>query len=203
MVSGFSTAQSVVLLSLQSLGMLFWKYQNASSHRIGGPISLVKAHWLIFTISLWILTPVMLSFHSEHAAPLFKIVFGLLALSMSFRAVIEIILCLVIKKWKVFYGLAHNFVHGFLLIICLIAQIMSRDSVLETFMLIVLGLSLSSIITEILFVFWFKRNTDGPEKGIYFVPNDERFKHINQRTLYLFLPQYVLFGTLLTSGLFD
>lgn len=164
---------------------------------------MVKAHWLVFTVSLWIVTPVMLAIYAEISEPLFRWMVTLLAVSMTCRAVVELYLCMIVKKWKVVYGLAHNFVHAFILIACITAQLMANDSLLTNFSLILLGLSLSSLFTEILFVFWFKKNTEGPEKGIYFVSDDERHKPINRKTLYIFLPQYLLFLGLLISGILD
>jgi hypothetical protein len=57
------------------------------------------------------------------------------------------------------------------------------------------------LVTEIVFVNWFRTVTAGPEEAIYFVPGNSEFKKINQRTAWLFLPQFTLFLVALLGAL--
>ena len=93
----------MALLAFQLLGPAFWWWQNRRPDRVGGAISLVKAQWLVFVVSLWVVAPLLASGHAET-----RLICWILAGSMLLRGVVELYLCLVTHGWKVRYGLFHD-----------------------------------------------------------------------------------------------
>ena len=188
--AGFARWQVLVLLALQGLGSAIWAFQNARPNRLGGRISFIKAQWLAYAIVLWLVVPCLLATrHWTMAA---------LAISVGVRSAIEVPLCLR-QGWKVAYGMAHNIFH---LALCLVALVaLARANPAEAFLMVIVALTILSVITEMIFVSWFRKATAGPEQGIYFVPGGERFKRVNRATGWLFLPQYVTFLAVLVANL--
>ena len=180
--SGLATWQLIVLLAAQGLGSAIWWFQNSRPDRLGGRISFIKAHWLAYAIVLWLLVPVLLA--TRHWTMM------ALAVSLAARGVVEVPLCLT-KTWKVGYGMTHNVIHLSLCVVALIVLILSQPG--NGFLLIMVVLTLLSVITEMIFVSWFRRATGGPEEGIYFVPGGEEYRRVNRATGWLFLPQYATF----------
>ncbi len=175
----------LLLLATQVLPIAVWAWQRRPG-ALGGPISPIKALWLVYAIVLWILVPCLL--FSQHPG------YRLLAASMLVRAILEIPLC-VGKKWKVAYGLGHDFLHLALTL-----------GLLQTFrqnsgFVAICTLTALSLLTEIVFVRWFAAATAGPDSGVYFVPGGEEFRALNRRTALLFLPQYALFLILIAINL--
>ncbi len=177
MFESLSDRVCLALIACQFLPFLVWGWQRRAN-ALGGPISLVKAFWLIHAIVLWIVVPILL--WRQHPG------YPILAVSMLIRAVAEIPLCLT-KTWKVKYGLAHDGFH-LALVIGLVVWLPFDPgfSVLS-------ALTALTLVTEIIFVRWFARATSGPETGIYFVPGGAAYQRINRLTALLFLPQYALF----------
>jgi hypothetical protein len=184
--SGFERWQLLLLLGLQCLGPAIWCFQNSRSDRLGGRISFIKAHWLAYAIVLWLVVPGLLA--TRHWTML------ALSISVGIRAMVELPLCLG-KRWKVAYGMAHNVLH---LMLCAVALwSLAGDEQPRHFLLLLVALTVLSLVTEIIFVSWFRRATEGPEQGIYFVPGGKEFRQLNRATGWLFLPQYVIFITVL------
>ena len=184
--TGFHRWQAILLLALQVLGFLIWRFQNSRPGRLGGAISLVKAYWLTYAIILWLVVPALLA--PEHS------IMAALAGSVALRALVEAPLCLR-QKWKVGYGMTHNIIH---LALCAAAIILlTKDERPSLFITLLVALTILSVLTEILFVSWFRKATHGPESGIYFVPGGDQFKKVNRATAWLFLPQYAIFISVL------
>jgi hypothetical protein len=174
----------------QSIGLLVgffgiaasvWLYQNNGKEKLGGGISLIKAAWLAYAIVLWIAVPWVLAGKGT--------AFLLLAVSMTVGAVVELPLC-AFGRWRVAYGVGHDVIHAALVAVVLVCFPIEGLGVWAL-------LTLVALATELLFVYWFVRSTDGPEKGVFFVPGGEAHRKINQRTAFLFLPQLFAFAGVL------
>ena len=63
--AGWTTGGALALLVFQLLGPVFWWWQNSRPDRVGGAISLVKAQWFVFVVSLWVVAPLLASGHAE------------------------------------------------------------------------------------------------------------------------------------------
>ena len=196
------TFDIVFILCLQPLGPLFRLVQNRLKPP-GGAISLIKAFWLVYAITLWMIVPgfvfvrLFMSAFFDWPPAVFT---GLLVLSMSLRGILEMYLCYVSRTWKVRYGITHDFFQLALVLIFFVYLIFARVEIFFFYGLAVL--TILSLLTESLFVKWFYAATGGPEKGVYFVSDAPEFDRINSRTAWIFLPQYVLFFALLLRELF-
>jgi hypothetical protein len=171
--------KSAALLLLAALGLIaggVWWFQNRGE-RLGGRISAIKAAWLAYAIVLWFGVPIAL-WNADGA-------FVWLAVSMLARAAFEIPLCLG-GWWRVRYGVGHDLVHALLVIF-----LIDRLGIWGV-------LTLLALATELLFVRWFLSATGGPREGVFFVPGGARFRLINRRTAWLFLPQAAMFIGLLS-----
>ena len=191
--AGWTQGGAAVLLMLQLLGPAFWWWQNRSPNRVGGAISAIKAQWLVFVVTLWIAAPLLVIGQTEAL-----LICWLLAGSMLLRGIIELHLCLITHRWKVSYGLAHDALQ---LVLALVGLGWLITLGAPTWILFLLVLTVSTLVTEIVFVSWFRNATVGPEEAIYFVPGNSEFKEINRRTAWLFLPQFTLFLAALLGAL--
>lgn len=189
---GWGPVEASALLAAQLLGPVFRWWQNRVPDRIGGPISLVKAQWFVFATSLWVVTP-MLADGPEG----FRLVCWVLAASMLLRGAIELWLCLVTRTWKTSYGVSHDVLQLVLAVGGLVWFVLSDAPV---WALLFAGLTISTLLTEITFVGWFRKATAGPEDGVYFVPDTPECKDLNRRTARLFLPQFALYLALLLDS---
>ena len=188
--NGFIPWQAAALLAMQGAGLVFWWFQNGRPGRLGGGISLVKAHWLVYAIVLWLVVPSLLA--TRHWA------MAVLAASVGLRAVVEVPLCLQ-RRWRVAYGMIHNVLH---LGLCMVAvAALASAETPDGFLLLMVILTALSVLTEMLFVSWFRKATSGPGEGVYFVPGGERFRRVNLATGWIFLPQYAIFITVLVINL--
>jgi hypothetical protein len=166
---------ALLLGSFVAIACGTWWFQNRGD-RIGGRISGIKAGWLAYAIVLWIGVPLVLCGEGTG--------FMALLVSMLVRAVVEIPLCLT-ARWRVAYGVAHDLIH-----VILVIGFWSS-----------LGIwawpTVVSLITELIFVYWFVKATGGPAKGVFFVPGDAAHRRINCCTAVIFVPQLVWFVFLL------
>jgi len=183
--AGWTTGGVLALLAFQLLGPLFWWWQNLKPERVGGPISLVKAQWFVFAVSLWVLAPLLASGHAKA-----RMICLILAGSMLLRGVVELYLCLITRGWKVSYGLFHDALHLVLSLGGLVWLASLGEPVWAFFLL---ALTITTLVTEIIFVRWFRNSTAGPEEAVYFVSGSPEHRVVNRRTAWLFLPQFVLF----------
>ena len=147
----------------------------------GGPISRVKALWLVYAVVLWFATPLLFWTRAW--------IYPVLAISMLLRGLVEIPLCRT-GGWRVWMGLVHDAIHGLLLILGIVAFYQNPQIFAWLVLMII------SILTEILFVHWFRQATGGPETGAYFVPETPAHTILNRRTFWIALPQWILFGYL-------
>ena len=191
--AGWTQGGAAVLLMLQLLGPAFWWWQNRSPDRVGGAISALKAQWLVFVVTLWIVAPLLVIGQTEAL-----LICWLLAGSMLLRGIIELHLCLITHGWKVSYGLAHDALQ-LVMTLAGLGWLITLGA--PTWILFLLVLTASTVVTEIVFVSWFRTATAGPEEAIYFVPGNSEFKKINKRTAWLFLPQFTLFLVALLGAL--
>jgi len=183
----FTPWQAGLLFGLQCVAPFFWMLQNREG-ALGGPISLAKAIWLLYAITLWIVVPCLL--WSQHWA------FAMLAVSMIIRSAIEVPLCLLVK-WKVAYGVAHDFLHLILTGIALTMGILDSNRAL----IIISGLTIAALFTELIFVRWFRQDTEGPENGVYFVSGAKENEAITVRTILFLAPQISTFAAIIVSDL--
>ena len=113
----------------------------------------------------------------------------ILAISMGLRVIIEVPLCLM-KRWRVAYGVTHDFIHA--------GAVIAGMCFFSVPGLEVWGaLTLLSLASELIFVRWFVKATGGPGNGVYFVPGGEAFRSINIGTAIIFIPQAAGFIALL------
>ena len=83
--AGWTAGGAVALLAFQLLGPAFWWWQNRSPDRVGGAISALKAQWLVFVVTLWIVAPLLVIGQTEAL-----LICWLLAGSMLLRGIIEL-----------------------------------------------------------------------------------------------------------------
>lgn len=166
---------ALLLGSFVSIACGTWWFQNGGD-RVGGRISAVKAGWLAYAVVLWFGVPLFLCDKETG--------FLILLTSMVARAVIEIPLCLT-GRWRVAYGVAHDLIHLVLVVIFWSP----------------LGVwawpTTVSLITELVFVYWFMKATGGPVSGVFFVPGGAAHRWINVWTAIIFIPQLAWFVFLL------
>ena len=191
--AGWTQGRAATLLALQLLGPAFWWWQNRRPDRVGGAISLVKAQWLVFVVSLWVAAPLLASGHAK-----VRMICWLLAGSMLLRGAVELYLCLVTRGWKVRYGLFHDALQ---LVFALVGLAWLATSGAPAWTQFLLALTISTLVTEIIFVRWFRDATAGPEESVYFVSGSPEYKEVNRRTAWLFLPQFTLFLVALLGAL--
>lgn len=171
-----------LLLGTQVLWPLLWWWQKRPG-ATGGPISWVKAGWLVFVINLWFVVPLAL----WEKGLLWSLLFG----SMLVRGAIELPLCAK-GKWRTNYGIGHDAFH------LLLAGLFLFQGGIPTLWLILTALTL---LCEIGFVFLFKRVTKGPEEGVFFVPDGQEYRKVNILTALVLLPTYGLFMFMLVKSL--
>jgi hypothetical protein len=88
------------------IAVLLYKRQN-TANRLGGPISLSKALWLYWTVSIWffVLPPLL---YYWHWIPAIKYPLFFLTCSMWLRGVAELYMLFVSKNWIPPYGMGHD-----------------------------------------------------------------------------------------------
>jgi hypothetical protein len=183
-ISSITSSEAVILLFLQLSAVLIVVYQKKEG-RLGGPISGIKAVWLVYAITSWFGIPLLM----------FEIswVFQVLFLSMLIRGVVEVYLCGK-KLWKTSYGLLHNGIQ----IACILSGLLFGH--LGGAHQFWLWLLLLGFITEVIFVMGFRRQSFKPSEGVYFVPSGETGRRLNRLTGLIFAPQYVVWLVLLVSS---
>jgi hypothetical protein len=175
---------AAVLLVSQFLAPTFHAWQNQPG-RLGGPISRAKAGWLAFVSILWVLLPSLLC--TQHAA------YAWMAASMLLRTIIELPLC-AWKKWSTNYGLGHDAVHA------LIALWWLPSAPPDVKLWIIL--TLLTLVVEVVFVLRFRKCTEGPANGIYFVPDGTAHLRLNFLTDLGRMPcQYLMVSILIAACL--
>lgn len=184
-VAGMPGWVAATILAFQFAAPLFQAWQNRPPQRLGGPISSAKASWLVHAASLWLLLPLLLA--NLHPA------YAWLAASMGLRTLIELPLC-AMRRWKTAYGLGHDVVHGAIAIAWWSRT--SPDLKLWIF------LTLFTLVAEIYFVFRFRKETAGPAKDIFFVPDDPAHIRLNLITDAVRMPsQFVLISVTVAACL--
>ena len=189
---------------MQALAIPIFVMQNRKQ-RVGGGISLIKAVWLTYVISLWYVLPMLLLRHlfavgdASRTPADFAVqspaAMGLLIFlgGVALRAIVELFLCYITRTWRVLYGVLFNILH---LLCALAAAIVCYDAALPVFGHIFLLLC-ASILVELIFVRWFVQTTGGPAAGFYFVPDAPEYRWVHRWTLYLWLPQFAVLWTVL------
>jgi hypothetical protein len=179
--------KAVLFLGLFQIFAVVFYFVQKSGKTVGGAISLVKSFWLTFAISHWVFGPFVYASLTEIQT--LSGAWFVLGASMALRSVIELILCYGTLSWKTEYGIAHDAFQAGLCIFFLYFLWITpaAGGTLLSHASLVL-LTLSSLACEVGFVAAFRRSTEGPAKGVYFVPAEE--KRINRITLLLLAPQY-------------
>lgn len=176
---------ALVLLACQFGAPLFHAWQNRPPQRLGGPISRAKAAWLVFAANLWLVMPSLLSF--QHPA------YAWLAASMWVRTIIELPLC-AMRRWSTNHGLAHDGIHA------AIALYWLRDPGPDVRLWVIL--TLVALVAEVFFVLRFRKTTEGPANGIYFVPDGPAHARLNLLTDLIRMPlQYLMISVLVAACL--
>lgn len=184
-ISPITPLAAVVLLSLQLFAAAIVAYQKKEG-RLGGPISGIKAAWLVYAITSWFGLPLLMLGASW--------AFQLLFLSMLVRGLVEVCLCRT-KQWKTNYGLIHNAIQ----IVLIVSGLLFGDLDIEYRFW--LWLLLFGFVTETIFVIGFRKQDFKPSEGVYFVPSGKEGRKLNRLTMLLFLPQYAVWLVLLVSAL--
>ena len=175
---------AVVLLVCQFLAPAFHAWQNQPG-RLGGPISRAKAGWLALATILWVVLPLLLC--NQHAS------YAWMAASMMLRTIIELPLCAK-RKWSTNYGLGHDAVHALIALWWLPSA--PPDARLW------IGLTLLTLVVEVFFVLRFRKCTEGPANGIYFVPDGAAYIRLNLLTDLVRMPcQYLMVSILIAACL--
>ena len=175
---------AVILLVSQFLAPAFHAWQNQPG-RLGGPISRAKAGWLALATILWVILPLLLC--TLHAA------YAWMAASMMIRTIVELPLC-AWKKWSTNYGLGHDAVHA------LIAVWWLPSAPPDVKLWIIL--TLITLMIEVVFVLRFRKCTEGPANGIYFVPDGPAHIRLNLLTDLVRMPcQYLMVSILIAACL--
>lgn len=175
----------IIMAMVHSLGPVFFFVQNRTKAR-GGGISLVKAFWLVYVISLWYVFPVLLAFKALNQIEVLCLY--LFLGSVGLRAIIEIILCYITHNWRVLYGVLFNIIHLLIALTSIALFIIADSQLLFAFTFLAI-----CILTELVFVRWFIKSTGGPEQGYYFVPDLPEYAWVHRCSLMLFVPQFILF----------
>ncbi len=176
---------AVVMLLLQFAAPAFHYHQNKPPQRLGGPISRAKAAWLVLAVNLWLFLPVLLCW--QHPA------YAWLAGSMLLRTAVELPLCAK-QKWSTNHGLAHDALHAAIALYWL--PLVPADVRLWIL------LTLFTLAVEVVFVLRFRKTTEGPAKGIYFVPDGPAHAKLNFLTDVIRMPvQYLMISILIASCL--
>ncbi len=176
---------AVILLFCQYAGPLFHFWQNHPPQRLGGPISRAKAGWLAHAATLWLFLPTLLAMQDP--------AYAWLAASMGLRTLIELPLCAK-QRWSTNHGLSHDAIHAVIALYWL--PRVSPDVQLW------IGLTLVTLIVEVYFVLRFRKTTEGPAKGIYFVPDGPAYAKLNLLTDMIRMPsQYLMISILIAACL--
>lgn len=176
---------AVALLLCQFAAPLFHFWQNQPPQRLGGPISRAKAGWLAHVATLWLVLPALLAM--QNPAYLW------LAISMGLRTLIELPLCAK-QRWSTNHGLSHDAAH-LLIAVYWLPQV-SPDAQLWIL------LTLITMVVEVYFVLRFRKTTEGPANGIYFVPDGPAHAKLNLLTDMIRMPsQYIMISILIATCL--
>jgi hypothetical protein len=175
---------AVVLLLSMFIAPGFHAWQNQPG-RLGGPISRAKSAWLALASILWVLLPSLL--WTQHAA------YAWMAASMLLRTIIELPLCAK-RKWSTNYGLGHDALHALIALWWLPGA--PPDVRFWIF------LTLITLVIEVFFVLRFRKCTEGPANGIYFVPDGPAHIRLNLLTDLVRMPcQYLMVSILIAACL--
>lgn len=176
---------AVILLLCQFTAPLFHYWQNQPPQRLGGPISRAKAGWLAHAAILWLILPTLLATQSP--------AYAWLAASMWLRTIIELPLCAK-QQWSTNHGLSHDALHAGIALYWL--PRVSADVQLW------ISLTLVTLLVEVYFVLRFRKTTEGPSKGIYFVPDGPAHAKLNLLTDLIRMPsQYIMISILIAACL--
>lgn len=193
----FAYTDFLIVVGFFALTPLFYYLQNRKA-AIGGGVSFIKSAWLVYVICLWYIIP-LLQLQTDSIINKYYIVF---LISVILRAVVEGVLCYITHTWRVLYGIFFDILHliiaGFAIyhLVSITEEIdrvtfflfLNKFSNIIFFMLLCL-----SLFAELIFVNWFVKVTGGPARGYYFVPNRPEFRWVHRGTLFLFLPQFIIF----------
>jgi hypothetical protein len=176
---------AVILVLCQFTAPLFHYWQNQPPQRLGGPISRAKAGWLAHAAILWLILPTLLATQSP--------AYAWLAASMWLRTIIELPLCAK-QQWSTNHGLSHDALHAGIALYWL--PRVSADVQLW------ISLTLVTLLVEVYFVLRFRKTTEGPSKGIYFVPDGPAHAKLNLLTDLIRMPsQYIMISILIAACL--
>ena len=177
---------------LLATSLVFMAYQN-TSHAVGGHISLAKALWLDWTVTMFYLVPFFLWKNRAVGGPL-RSLFGWLLLSFVLRGVAELVVIYATHDWRCLYGITHNaFTLG--LAALLFIRIPIPDRRFAGFLLIYVATLFCESINA-----WQFSLLANPAAGIYFAADTPHFAFVNRLTWTELALLWPTFGWLLWTS---
>lgn len=176
------SAAFLVLLLIQ-LGCSFWfhKRQNCGAF-VGGPISWPKSIWLYHAIFSWFLVPLVFLLLAD-LHPSLKWVIGLHALSWWVRGILELFMIYKYFNWSPRYGISHDVVHGFLLLIGMVVTAkLWPESLVNWMAFVYIAITLVMLCFEVSFAALFLNVRGHEDHLIYYAANEPKWRFINWLT---------------------
>jgi hypothetical protein len=163
---------------LLTMSMVFMAVQNSTA-AVGGHISLPKALWLDWTLTMFYVIPFFLWRNSELTRSV-RSLFGWLLVSFILRGIAELVVIYATHAWRCVGGIGHNGLTLMLatfLFLRLSRDLSSKDRRALGFLLIYVA----TLIFESINAWQFSLLAD-PGKGIYFAANTPHFAFVNGLT---------------------
>lgn len=158
------------------IGCLCFGWRQNHHASLGGGISLAKVLWLNLALSFFFIIPAALWRERNLDRPM-RLLFGIFFASFVLRAMVEAPMLYVWQNWRCAYGITHDAVMLFVLLMVLLSQMKSSNAMLLSakrfsWLLMVV------LICEMLNAWLFSRVAD-PLHGIYFAADSNEFRRIN------------------------
>jgi hypothetical protein len=172
------SALFLVIGILFGTSLAFMLVQN-STHAVGGHISLPKALWLDWTLTIFYVVPFFL-WRNEVLASAVRSLFGWLLLSFTLRGVAELVVIYATHAWRCIDGISHNALTLALamgLVFLLPRNLAPADSRAVSF----LPVYVVTLLFESLNAWQFSLLAN-PAKGVYFAADTPHFAFVNNLT---------------------
>lgn len=193
------------LLAVSAAVIVFFSRQRAGA--LGGKMSAPKAAWLFWALAVWFIVCPLLAL--EPALPMHqRATFGVFALNMWIRGVIELYMLYGPKNWRPPYGISHDVFSLALLLGCWAlwpeAEVAYTLTAWGVFGAMSLGVIAFSLVLETAYAIVFFKIIEGKttgDDGVWFADaEDERWRRVNLVTAVFNVPIYVwLIALILTS----
>lgn len=172
----------LALLIVQcSCSVMFYRKQNKGD-LVGGPISWPKAFWLYHAIFSWFLVPlVYLAAPDLHIS--LKILIGLHTLVWWIRGPLELVMIYKLFNWTPKYGITHDVLHGFFLLVGTlgIAKLWP-ESLINWMGFTYCGVTVIMLCFETSFAALFLNVRGHDDHKIYYAADEPKWRFINWLT---------------------